>query len=129
MSYTMEYLTVQPLGRFVFLQPHLLMTLAELQLLLVWESQLQSEYQECLLTRYLTLFKRTQSCFTNANGPEVFKPCALKWVDPKNPTKNSFGEYEHIDGNSRDGRCQKGNTPSQLNPLCAKYFKKIDELQ
>ena len=82
-----------------------------------------------LVLSFLTLFKRSQTCFTTGNGPEVFTPCALKWVNPRNTAKDAIGQYTYLIGGSQSGRCQKGYTPSELNPLCAKYFKKIEELE
>ena len=71
-------------------------------------------------------------CFTDANGPEIFKPCAEEWVDPQDfsryPSNGTYnGEYKQTYHTM--GRCIRADPPSALNLLCKKFQEKINNLR
>ena len=74
------------------------------------------------------LFVRPNSerCFTDGNGPDVFKKCAYKWVTPDNNATDDYGLLEDPDGN---GQCSFRLPPSALDEVCLSFHKKIKELQ
>ena len=69
----------------------------------------------------------SERCFTDGNGPEVFKQCAKEWVSPDRiSSKDDYGQYEDTDGH---GRCSQETPPSALDELCKTFHEKIKELQ
>ena len=63
-------------------------------------------------------------CFTDANGPEVFQPCATQWVGPSFLGKNKYGRYKFTQRG-----CMKTDPPSSLNEICRNYHQKIESLK
>ena len=72
-------------------------------------------------------------CFTDANGPEIFKPCAEGWVDPQDfsryPSTNSSTNGTYKQTYFTMGRCIFNDPPSALNLLCKKFQEKINNLR
>ena len=68
-----------------------------------------------------------QKCFTNANGPEVFKTCAHEWVHPANVNRtDASGEYSDTSGK---GHCDHSPPPSRYNSLCKSFNDQIEKLR
>jgi len=60
------------------------------------------------------------NCFTNAEGPEVFKPCAKKWVTP--------GQSVDSVKNVKKMSCSSSNFPSRTSLECRAFRKWLGEL-
>ena len=74
----------------------------------------------------MTRYTRKQHCFTDGNGPEVFKKCALKWVSPHEKILDDFGQYENTDGH---WGCSTMPPPSAQNELCKTLHGNIEQLR
>ena len=76
----------------------------------------------------LIVFTRTTSerCFTDGNGPDVFKKCAYKWAAPDRIEKDDYGHFNEPDGY---GMCSFNEPPSALDEVCSSFHKKIEELR
>ena len=71
--------------------------------------------------------KRRSKCFTDGNGPEVFKKCAYSWVNLNEEKKDwRDGKYINVDGN---GACSQRLTPSSHDKLCKLFNDQIQKLR
>ena len=69
----------------------------------------------------------SKKCYTNGNGPEVFKQCAKAWVSLPDNETDYDGQYEQLVG---QGGCEFGmEPPSADNQICKKFHSKIAQLK
>ena len=57
-----------------------------------WESLDRSWLQFVWLWIILTIGLFRKSCYTDGNGPEVFKQCSTKWIRNSDTSKDEYGD-------------------------------------
>jgi len=70
--------------------------------------------------------KSVSICFTDGNGPEMFKRCATKWVRPdKRNVTNAYDKLEEVVGPP----CDFDDPPSSLDEVCKHFHEEIEKLR
>ena len=74
-----------------------------------------------------SLRRSTPICYTDGNGPEVFRRCADQWAGPDDLEKDNYGQYENK--YNRINGCATNDPPSSLNEVCKHFHERIEELR
>ena len=68
-----------------------------------------------------------EKCFTDGNGPDVFKKCSKIWVHPDlSKYKDDYDRYDQTQGH---GACDFSPPPSAHDEVCKSFHEKIKELR